>query len=242
MIRFILTDIEGTTSDISFVKEILFPYAAQHLPNYIRQFHQLPKVSSQLKLVAEESQCSIEDVEQLIATLLSWIEQDLKKTPLKELQGEVWAYGYEQGHFKGHLYQDAFEQLSWWQQQGLALGIYSSGSVKAQKLLFSHSDYGDLTPLFSQYYDTKIGHKREVQAYQAIVQDLLEKGVIKHPEEVLFLSDVVAELDAAQAAGLHTAELRRDQQKGSADHPSVSSFNQLTACLPLLAESLKEKQ
>ena len=232
MITYILTDIEGTTSDISFVKDVLFPYAAKHLPNYIREYQNQSAVQEQLSLVAADSKLAVGNIEALIETLLTWIKLDLKKTPLKALQGQVWRYGYEQHHFKGHLYEDAYQCLTKWKQQGFQLGVYSSGSVEAQKLLFSHSIFGDLTPLFSNYYDTRIGHKRELVAYEKIIDDLKQLRFIDEASNVLFLSDVVEELDAAQSSGMQTIELRRDEQLGSSIHQSVASFKEVDRNLP----------
>ena len=209
------------------MKDVLFPYASKNLPDYIRQNHDQAIVREQLIQVAEDGLRSLEDTEALIDTLLSWIKQDLKKTPLKALQGHVWRYGYEQGHFKGHLYEDAFQCLNEWNNQNLRLGVYSSGSVEAQKLLFAHSVFGDITSLFSNHYDTRIGHKREPSAYKNIVNDLKQLNYIDTASNVLFLSDVVAELNAAQQSGMKTVELRRDEQASSSSHQSVSTFTEI---------------
>jgi enolase-phosphatase E1 len=153
MIKAIVTDIEGTTSSLSFVKDVLFPYARLHLPDFVRQYSESATVKPLLD--AARTIAGVElDLEQLISQFLQWIDQDQKITPLKSLQGLIWQDGYKQGAFKGHIYEDAAQQLKTWKQQGYALYVYSSGSVHAQKLLFSHTEYGDLTPLFSGYFDT----------------------------------------------------------------------------------------
>ena len=206
MIKAIITDIEGTTSSISFVKDVLFPYAAQKLPDYVRANRQNAEVQAQLRATAKESGKSESDTEALIVQLLQWIRDDKKITPLKALQGMVWQYGYEQGAYKAQVYPDAVVRLKQWHQQGLKLFVYSSGSIHAQKLFFKYSEAGDLTPLFSNYFDTTSGPKQEVDSYRKIT------AAIGLPaNELVFLSDVGAELDAARTAGLHTVWLVREQ-------------------------------
>ena len=203
-IKAILTDIEGTTSSISFVHQVLFPYARANLASYVREHQQAPMVRSQLEAVAAEVGCHL-NIEEAIATLLGWIDQDKKITPLKNLQGLLWEKGYRDGDFKGNLYEDAKRGLERWHQAGVTLYVYSSGSVYAQQLLFGFSEYGDLNPLFSGNFDTKIGGKKEAQSYRAIAQEIdLPSATI------LFLSDIVEELDAANEAGMQTYWLVRE--------------------------------
>src|SRR3990167_7309294 len=140
----ILTDIEGTTTSISFVHDILFPYAKEHVQAYLVMYHNEPVVAQIINEVARMAQISNGDLPGVTQTLLTWMEQDKKITPLKTLQGMMWKTGYERNDFQGHVYGDAFQELKRWKEQGLALYVYSSGSVSAQKLLFSHSTYGDL--------------------------------------------------------------------------------------------------
>ena len=234
-IHFILCDIEGTTSDIAFVKDVLFPFATEHLPHFIRSSRNRDDVKAQLVLAAEEGGLNSTHEEEIIQLLLNWIKTDRKATPLKTLQGMVWRQGYEEGTLKGHLYPDAHECLTRWQDQGLTLGVYSSGSVAAQILLFKHSKYGDLSSLFSAHFDTHIGHKREAQSYMEIIRHLTHQKMIKSPENLLFLSDVVEELDAANSAGMLTCELRRDQLASSPHHPSVRSFTELNTYFHFLS-------
>lgn len=226
MIRAIVTDIEGTTSSLSFVKDILFPYARAHLPEFVRAHAQDAAVQAQLDAVRRETGKSL-DLEAAIAQLLTWIDEDRKATPLKALQGMVWERGYRQGDFQGHVYEDSVRQLRAWKSMGLRLYIFSSGSVQAQKLLFAHTAAGDLTPLFSGYFDTAIGPKREHDAYQRIAQ------VIGLPAgEILFLSDIREELDAARAVGLQTGWLVRDGSLPEQPaHPVVRDFDGLTILL-----------
>ena len=161
--------------------------------------------------------------EQIIAQLIQWIDEDKKVTPLKSLQGLIWEAGYRQGDFKGHLYPDAAANLKAWKAQGLDLYVYSSGSVYAQKLLFAHTEYGDLTPLFSGYFDTHIGGKKEKQSYDNIAEQLAIPA-----NQLLFLSDIKEELDAAKAAGFETIWLVRDSTPDpQAEHRQVNSFDHI---------------
>ncbi|MBI1423796.1 MAG: acireductone synthase [Gammaproteobacteria bacterium] len=220
MIKAIVTDIEGTTSSISFVHDVLFPYARARMRDFVLKHADDPQVASHLDAVRQDCAADM-DLEAVIAQLLRWIDGDMKVTPLKALQGLIWEQGYRDGDFHGHVYDDAFENLSKWHAQGIALYVYSSGSEYAQKLLFGHTRFGDLTPLFSGYFDTRIGAKGEVSAYQHIVETLQLPA-----EQILFLSDVKAELDAARAAGLRTCWLVRDDApQAAAAHPQVHDFN-----------------
>lgn len=222
MIRAIVTDIEGTTSSLSFVKDVLFPYARARLPDYIRTHAQEPAVRAQLEAVSREAGKLLDD-EAAIALLQRWIDEDRKITPLKTLQGMIWETGYRTGDFTGHVYDDAAQHLKAWKARGLTLAIFSSGSVQAQKLLFAHTAFGDLTPLFSGYFDTGIGAKREPEAYQRIAAAI---GI--PASETLFLSDIREELDAARATGMHTAWLIRDGAlPADASHPVARCFDNI---------------
>lgn len=222
MIRAILTDIEGTTTSLRFVNEVLFPYARAHIAGFVRRHVADPEVARQLKAVREAAGAAL-DLEGVIAQLVAWIDADRKVTPLKTLQGLLWRAGYEDGSLTGHVYPDAVRQLRSWHARGIALYVFSSGSVQAQQLLFGHSDAGDLRPLFSGYYDTRTGDKRDSAAYAAIAKDI---GVAA--EEILFLSDICEELDAARAAGMQTAWLVRDADPDpAAAHRQLCDFTGL---------------
>lgn len=214
----IVTDIEGTTSRISFVTDVLFPYAAAQLPQFIVHQQQLPEVAVELSACRQLLNDENASLAAVGKALQQWIQEDRKYTPLKALQGMVWQHGYQSGAFTGHVYADVLPALQQWQQQGTRLYVYSSGSVQAQQLLFKHSDAGDLTPLFSGYFDTRIGAKREISSYAAILQQLQLP-----PKQVLFLSDVVAELDAASQLGIATVQLVREGQPHGT-HPVAQSF------------------
>lgn len=216
----IITDIEGTTSRISFVTDVLFPYAAKQLPAFLQQHQHKLDVAAELETIRQLINKPEASIEEIVTQLQQWIATDQKITPLKALQGMIWQQGYEQGDFTGHLYPDVAAQLQAWHQQGIRLYIYSSGSVQAQQLLFRYSDFGDMTPLLSGYFDTRIGAKREVSSYQAIVQQLQLP-----PQQIAFLSDITQELDAAQTAGLCTIQLIREQQPAGA-HKTANDFYQ----------------
>jgi enolase-phosphatase E1 len=223
MIKAIITDIEGTTSSLAFVKDVLFPYARANLADYVRSNSGQESVKKIMAATCQEIGTEL-DTEQVISQLIQWIDEDKKVTPLKSLQGLIWEAGYQQGDFKGHIYPDAVENLKKWKAKGLDLYVYSSGSVQAQKLLFAHTDYGDLTPLFSGYFDTQIGGKKEPQSYSNIA-----KKIDIPPEHLLFLSDIKDELDAAKTAGYQTVWLVREGGiEAKADHLQVSSFDQIS--------------
>jgi enolase-phosphatase E1 len=194
----ILLDIEGTTSSISFVADELFPYATKHLPAFVESN---PEIAAPI----------LADVpgDDPVATLLRWIEQDRKETPLKTLQGLVWAKGYADGTLCGHVYPDTPEALRRWHAAGIPVHIYSSGSIAAQKLIFGHSVAGDLLPFLAGHFDTTTGPKREAGSYARIAEALALP-----PGDILFVSDIQAEIDAAKAAGLGALLIDREGASG----------------------------
>lgn len=223
MIKAILTDIEGTTSSISFVKDVLFPYSRERLGEFIRLRRNDADVGKLLDSARELAGKTL-DEDALIRQFVRWIDEDQKVTPLKALQGLIWQHGYEHGDFHGHVYEDAVRRLREWRQRGLRIYIFSSGSVHAQKLLFAHTQFGDLTSLFSGYFDTLIGPKQDAESYRKIASI-----VGNPPDEILFLSDIEGELDAARAAGMQTVKLVRDIVLPPSRHPQTASFEAI-AC------------
>ncbi len=219
-IRAILTDIEGTTSSIAFVKDVLFPYARAALPGFVARHGQEPEVRRWLDAAALDIGGVVDD-DCIVQLLQQWIDEDRKHTALKALQGMIWKDGYSRGDYTAHVYPDAPRKLREWHDAGLQLYVYSSGSVAAQKLFFAHTDAGDLSPLFSGYFDTEIGAKRDPQSYAAILEAIDMDG-----PEVLFLSDIEAELDAAAANGMRTALLVRDgDPPAQCRHPLARDFD-----------------
>ena len=223
MIKAIVTDIEGTTSSLSFVKDVLFPYAREHLADFIAQQGNEPQVRQLLNEAKQEAGDASMSDETIVQQFIQWIDEDKKVTPLKSLQGLIWEQGYRQGDYTGHMYADAVEYLRQWHDQGIRLYVYSSGSVYAQKLLFGHTDYGDLTHLFTDYFDTHIGHKREADAYRAIGKSTGIPCV-----DILFLSDIKEELDAARETGMRTYWLVRDGTLSiDSKHPQAKDFSEI---------------
>jgi enolase-phosphatase E1 len=222
-IKIILTDIEGTTTNISFVHDVLFPYAAKHLSDWVHNHLELDITQEILQQVRDMSSQANLNVEDCVNQLMNWLAEDRKITPLKTLQGLIWQAGYDSGELKAHVYPDAVEYLQNWHTAGLRLAIYSSGSIAAQKLLFKHTLVGDLTPLFSMYFDTNIGNKKENQSYLKIADKL---NVL--PEEILFLSDSVQELTAANFVKFNVCGLNRDNiDNQSDDFLYVNNFSEI---------------
>jgi len=228
-VRAIITDIEGTTSTIAFVKDVLFPYADAHLDGYVAAHRDDPVVAQAMRDAAQLAGDPAADDATTLAHLHTWIAEDRKATPLKTLQGLIWQRGYEESGLHGHVYDDVPPALRAWHASGIALYVYSSGSIVAQRVLFAHTAFGDLTPLFRDYFDTTIGGKRDAASYAAIAD---ATGIA--PADTLFLSDVEGELDAARAAGMRTARLLRpaDTPPGAVTaHPAYADFTAIAAAL-----------
>ena len=204
-IRAIVTDIEGTTSSIDFVHDVLFPYARKRLPAFVETHADQSEVQHWLHEAAREAGVVEAPRQEIIEMLLRWMDEDRKSTALKALQGMIWKEGYEAGEYRAHLYPEVAARLRQWHADGVRLYVYSSGSVAAQQLFFRYSEAGDISAVFSGYFDTQTGAKREPASYQRIAD-----AVGEAPEHLLFLSDIVEELDAASTAGWHTAWLVRD--------------------------------
>jgi enolase-phosphatase E1 len=202
-----LFDIEGTTTDINFVHNVLFPYSKEHLPNFIRQHQFENSIAKAIRDVKEtvhsEGGKNIE-IEGVIETLVGWIEKDRKHPALKEVQGHIWDIGYSKNDFKGHVYSDVKSAFLKILENGSKIGIYSSGSVHAQKLIFGFSIDGDLTPYISYYFDTNVGGKRETSSYLKI-----SEIVALDPKDIHFFSDIPEELEAATKAGFEVTHVLR---------------------------------
>lgn len=219
MIKAIITDIEGTTTDIHFVHKVLFPYSRERMADFVKSNANEPNVAAVLQEITAGIGSQATQA-QVIDQLIQWIDNDVKMGSLKTLQGYIWQKGFEEGAFTGHIYPDAYENLVKWHQAGIKLYIYSSGSIQAQQLLFGYSDFGDLRYLFSDYFDTSIGGKKETSSYANIL-----KSIRLNANEVMFLSDVVAELDAARNNNIKTQLLNRDGVTLNANgHPVCESF------------------
>ena len=222
--KFILTDIEGTTTSVSFVYEVLFPYFRENIHKTIELQHlkSVQEVFSQtIQWVKDTENRTISTPSEIIEVLNQWSQEDKKITPLKTLQGILWEEAYTSGTIQGHVYDDVAPALKRWKEKGIQLGVFSSGSIAAQKLIFGYSVAGDLTPYFSAYFDTSTGGKREAATYQLIAEKL---GILA--SEILFLSDITEELQAAASADLQTIQLVRDETiaNWNATAPSFASI------------------
>lgn len=235
--RAVVVDIEGTTSTIRFVHDVLFPYADEHLDRYVAAHRGEPAVAQAMResaaiIGAEDGGDPARSVDDatILRHLHAWIAEDRKVTPLKTLQGLIWKEGYEKTGLRGHLYPDAAEGLRRWHDAGAKLYVYSSGSIAAQKTLFANSTEGDLSPIFSGYFDTTTGPKREAESYRKIAAAI---GLA--PAELLFLSDVDAELDAAREVGLQTIRLLRDDDTpagATTTHAAATDFRAIDVVPP----------
>ena len=234
-----LLDVEGTVAPLTLTSEVLFPYARKHF----KEFLEVPATDRSVaidlahdlaELILENRQEKEHDALRIVLNsppnaaaqsleYIYWLmDRDRKSTALKSLQGKIWKAGFERGELKGTLFADVPEAFARWSQR-VRVAIYSSGSVEAQQLLFRHSNFGDLTPLISGYFDTRTGPKRGIDSYRAIA---VAMGVA--PGEMLFFSDVVAELDAAREAGCGTRLVVRPGNVPVGDsggHPVISSFD-----------------
>lgn len=226
--RAIVVDIEGTTTDIAFVHRVLFPIARDAMPRFIREHAGDPEHAASIEAVrgavakergGDAGSVSLEDV---IAKLIAFIDADVKDTALKAIQGAIWREAYEAGEIRSHVYDDVEPAFRRFRDAGAPIYVFSSGSIEAQRLLFANTVAGDLTPYLAGYFDTTTGPKKEPESYARIAA-----AIGRAPGEVLFLSDVLAELDAARAAGMSTLWITRPGTKESAEasHPRAASFD-----------------
>ena len=235
-VKSVLLDIEGTTTPINFVHKVLFSYARSQVRKFLSENFDSEPVRADIKLLRDEHAIDVRenrnppsldvtDIES-IATYVEWlIGRDSKSTGLKALQGKIWREGYLAGDLKSQVYADVQPALARWRANGLNISIFSSGSVLAQQLLFAHTEAGDLTPLIDNYFDTKVGKKGEADSYRHIAQALQ-----LHTSEILFISDVVAELDAANEAGMKTLLSIRPgnpPQSSAAQYSAIHTFDSI---------------
>jgi len=229
--RGILLDVEGTTSSISFVYDVLFAFAKARVADFLAERGHDPAVRAAAAALAAEAGVPDADPDdpagrsRLALAAVSMIDRDVKSTPLKALQGMLWRGGFESGALVAHVFDDVPPALGHWADSGLDVRVYSSGSIEAQRLFFAHTAHGDLTPHLRGHYDTTTGPKREAESYRAIAADM---GLA--PREILFLSDVGAELDAARQAGMATALAVRPGNRdpgGLLEHEPLESFAEI---------------
>jgi len=199
--RAVLLDIEGTTTPIAFVHEVLFSYARTHVKDFLAANRDSEDMKADVALLREEH---AEDVSagrhppSLVEDYVEWlIDLDRKSTGLKSLQGKIWRQGYLEGSLKSQVFADVAPAMKRWHAAGLSINIFSSGSVLAQQLLFAHTEAGDLTKYIDNYFDTNVGKKADAESYRRIAAALSLPA-----NEVVFISDVVSELEAASEAGM----------------------------------------
>jgi enolase-phosphatase E1 len=226
-VRAILLDIEGTTTPISFVHDVLFPYSRFHLESFLAQHAELPDVRSDIELLRAEHATDVSEGKQpapLVQPYLHWlIKQDRKSPALKSLQGKIWQQGYRDGSLRSSVFADVPVAMQRWRNEGINVSIFSSGSVLAQKLLFAHTESGDLTKLIDSYFDTGVGKKTDSASYREIATSLSLE-----PNQIQFISDVVKELDAAADAGMQTCLCSRPgnpPQPSTSRHRTIQSLN-----------------
>jgi len=233
----ILLDVEGTTSSLAFVEEVLYPYAKRHVADVLTARADDPATRGLAAGIAaaagldepERSEAATLDSPEAIGRIahaaIELMNRDVKQTDLKALQGMIWRAGFESGELVAHVFDDVPPALALWADSGLDVRIYSSGSIEAQRLFFGHTAHGDLTRLLRGHYDTTTGPKREAASYRSIAADMRLE-----PRQILFVSDVGAELDAARQAGMATALAVRPGNRdpgGLLDHEPVSSLAEI---------------
>jgi enolase-phosphatase E1 len=236
-VKGVLLDIEGTTSSIRYVYDVLFPFARQGLVPFLEQHWSEPAVRAACEQIATDAEaasleawCGVNadrETQQtrVVAEVLRLMDGDVKATGLKALQGLIWQQGYDAGKLVSHVYADVPPALAEWRQQGLDVRIYSSGSIAAQNVFFAHTEFGDLLPYLRGHYDTTTGPKREPASYRSIA------GAMHLPaSEIVFCSDIPAELDAAREAGMQTILVVRPGNTpadGDVSHTAINSFAEL---------------
>jgi enolase-phosphatase E1 len=239
-IRCVLTDIEGTIIPIAFVRDILFPYAYRRIATFLNERREDSIVRQWAKLCEDtvtEEEGTRPQTDDLANVLQRWIEEDRKHTGLKGLQGMIWEEGYRIGAFAPTLYDDVCSSLMAWQAKGLQLALYSSGSEQAQRLLIAHTTDGNLTSLFTHYFDTHVGPKTDSESYCRIAQLLALPA-----DTIMFLSDVEAELNAAAAASFKTTQIVRPGTQTGSRHQIAANFHDVTLLgFAQLASSAQER-
>jgi len=232
VITTVVMDIEGTTSSLSYVRDRLFPLASRRLPGWLAANRGRPEAEAILAETRRLSGQPTAGPDELAATLADWASQDAKVPPLKTAQGLIWQEAFAAGELTAHFYPDVPPSLQAWWRRGLRMYVFSSGSVAAQQEWFGHCPGGSLLGYLSGYFDTRnAGPKQEPGSYRVIAAAI---GV--PPGELIFLSDVPAELDAAAVAGWHTTLVRRDDAKAQPGrHPEITSFEELALRAPAAA-------
>ena len=234
--KHLLLDIEGTTSSVSYVFEVLFPYVRERLKNFLEiQWEQKDVVRVCEQIAKDAGARSFQEwcgsvsekparIQKVIGEINRLMDGDVKATGLKELQGLIWRDGFIGGELRAHVYPDVPLALKRWKDAGFDIRIYSSGSIEAQKLFFAHTEAGDLLKFFNGHYDTTSGSKKTAESYRTIAAN-----IDAAPRDILFASDIVAELDAAEQAGVQTVLVVRSGTVPPAHggHAVIKSFDEI---------------
>jgi enolase-phosphatase E1 len=225
-VQAVVSDIEGTTTALSFVHFTLFPISYSEMESYLRNHSDLVRIemeSVRKEIAGSERSPSEVKIEEVTDALKRWIKEDRKHPALKSVQGKIWRQSYESGQVKGHVYPDVLPNFRKWINSGILISIFSSGSIEAQRLLFRYSLSGDLTAYISHYFDTTTGPKKELTSYL-----LISARLGMDPSQILFLSDTVEELDAARSAGMQTFQLVREDTAVVGNHPIASTLDEVS--------------
>ena len=233
-VRAVLLDIEGTTTPIAFVHDVLFSYARDHVKQFLRENSDSEEVRADIELLrqehAEDVSKNLPRLDSTVESIASYVEWligcDRKSTGLKSLQGKIWRQGYQDGSLKSQVFDDVAPAMKRWHEAGLNVSIFSSGSVLAQQLLFAHTNAGDLTEFIDNYFDTNVGKKTDADSYRRIAADLRFDS-----QEIVFISDIVGELEAARQAGMKTLlAVRVGNTPQESDQPfdRITGFTELT--------------
>lgn len=212
-VKFVLMDIEGTTTSVSFVYEVLFPYFQRNIQLLakLKNVKQVKLAFDQVReIVLKEEGKEGLSIDEIISYLLLWSKEDRKVTPLKTVQGILWETAYKSSEIKGHVFEDVPSKLMEWKNSGVRMGVFSSGSIDAQRLLFGYSETGDLNKYFSFNFDTNTGSKKDSLTYQKIASK-----INLDPQHILFLSDIIEELQAAKVSGFKTIQLVRESTQAN---------------------------
>lgn len=231
-IESVLLDIEGTVSPVSYVYEVLFPFARKYASEFLHEHFNEPSVQKALDFMARDAGFKNkedwlktgEPIDVVLSEVNRLMDADIKATGLKELQGIIWKNGYDKGVLMSELFADVPEALSSWDKDGKNISIYSSGSIGAQKIFFAYTKFGDMSKYLDSHFDTTSGGKKEAASYKNI-----SKALDFDPAKILFLSDIVDELDAAKEAGVQTILVIRDGNapQRQNEHQSIKSLAEL---------------
>lgn len=228
----LLLDIEGTVSPVAFVYDVMFPFIRSHLSTFLEARWEEPDVRAAVALVGKDLEVpqdiswpggdSISDRQQVVIQAVNeFMDRDAKVTGLKQLQGLIWKDGFDSGQLVAELFPDVLPKLQQFRAASIPLYIYSSGSIGAQKLFFGHTSQGDLLEWLAGHFDTTSGNKKESRSYERICE-----AIGLPAQQIWFISDVVAELDAARQAGMRTV-LRSDSPVSLSDHIQITTFDEI---------------